>query len=57
MLADIAKCTVAQTYVLIDQTQKQCAEEHDCSPDTKCPLDGCFVEDNFFEEPVDSSRK
>jgi hypothetical protein len=30
--------------VLTDETQAECAREHDCPPNRICPLDGYFVE-------------
>jgi len=43
MLADLASCSVAQTFVLTDQTQRQCSIEHDCPPETDCPLLNTFT--------------
>lgn len=42
----VGRCEVAQRMVLLDQTQQECAHEHHCSPDTDCPLDGCFAEES-----------
>jgi len=39
----IAPCTAIREYVLTDQTQAQCAREHDCPPERVCPLHGYFV--------------
>lgn len=41
----IARCEAMRTMVLTDQTQAQCAREHDCPPGTVCPLCGWFVEE------------
>ena len=40
----IAPCNAIQEYVLTDQTQEQCAREHDCPAGRVCPLQGYFVE-------------
>lgn len=39
----VSRCEQAQEMVLTDQTQQECALEHQCPPGTKCPLDGCFA--------------
>ena len=39
----IGFCEVGRTIVLTDQTQKQCAFEHDCPPGRNCPLHNCFA--------------
>lgn len=36
-------CSVCRQYVLLDQTQRQCAREHDCSEAARCPLRRCFT--------------
>ncbi len=41
----IARCEAMKTMVLTDETQAQCAREHDCPPGTVCPLCGWFIED------------
>ena len=33
-----------RAMVLTDQTQPQCAAEHECPPGTVCPLGDCFAE-------------
>ena len=35
-------CPVCDEYVLLDQTQRQCAHEHHCE-NVKCPLQRFFV--------------
>lgn len=40
----ISRCEAVREMVLTDQTQGQCAHEHDCPPGRQCPLDGCFAE-------------
>ncbi|MDX5382944.1 MAG: hypothetical protein LPJ92_07960 [Rhodobacterales bacterium] len=30
--------------VLLDETQQECAHEHDCPPGRECPLAGRFTE-------------
>lgn len=39
----IARCDVVREMVLTDETQAECAREHDCPPGTVCPLCGYFV--------------
>lgn len=34
-------CPVCGAWVVIDQTQKECAREHHCTVD-RCPLETCF---------------
>ena len=36
--APISRCEAVREMVLTDQTQGQCAREHDCPPGFKCPL-------------------
>ena len=36
-------CHVCKQYVLLDQTKKECATEHDCRIET-CPLEQFFAE-------------
>ncbi|GEM_PF-1920684 len=40
----IARCSAVHEMVLTDETQAECAREHDCPPGRVCPLDGYFVE-------------
>ena len=40
----IGRCEEAHAMVLTDQTQEQCAFEHECPRDRVCPLAGCFAE-------------
>ncbi|MDD2988284.1 MAG: hypothetical protein PHI64_04915 [Zoogloea sp.] len=40
----ISRCEAVREMVLTDQTQGQCAHEHECPPGRQCPLDGCFAE-------------
>lgn len=42
----IASCKFVHEIVLTDQTQGQCAREHECPPGTVCPLCGYFEEDS-----------
>lgn len=43
-------CPVCQGYVLLDQTQRQCAREHSCAAASKCPLETLFGGLEFREE-------
>lgn len=52
--APISPCKAVHEMVLTDQTQMQCAREHDCPPGRNCPLEGCFAEVSGITE--DASR-
>ena len=39
----IGRCEAVHEMVLLDETQAECAREHDCPPDRQCPLDGHFT--------------
>lgn len=43
----IARCEIVEEMVLIDETQIECAREHDCPPDRICPLARYFAEPNM----------
>ncbi len=38
----IARCDAVHEIVLTDETQAECAREHDCPPGRQCPLCGYF---------------
>lgn len=38
----IERCSVCKSYVLMDQTQEECAREHQCGRGTDCPLKRYF---------------
>lgn len=40
----IARCEAIHEIVLTDETQAECAREHDCPPGRTCPLCGYFTE-------------
>jgi hypothetical protein len=40
-------CNVCNAYVLLDQTQRQCAREHRCRNVVKCPLQRFFTGYDF----------
>ena len=42
--APLARCEAVRQMVLTDETQAECAREHDCPPGFKCPLCGYFTE-------------
>jgi len=42
-------CPVCGAYVLLDQTQRQCAREHRCEGEPKCPLEKYFTGIEFHE--------
>lgn len=39
----IARCDAVHELVLTDETQAECAREHECPPGRICPLCGYFV--------------
>lgn len=41
----IARCEAIHELVLTDETQRECACEHDCPSGRVCPLDGYFADD------------
>ena len=41
--APISRCEAMRCMVITDQTQRQCATEHECPPGMACPLCGCFT--------------
>ena len=36
-------CKRCREYVLLDQTQRECAREHRCADGSECPLRRCFT--------------
>lgn len=40
----IGRCEAVQEMVLLDETQEECACEHDCPKDRVCPLAGYFAD-------------
>lgn len=40
----IARCEAVREMVLTDETQAECAREHECPASRVCPLDRYFVE-------------
>jgi hypothetical protein len=44
-------CPVCRAYVLLDQTQRQCAAEHGCAGSGKCGLARYFTGREFREAP------
>ena len=48
--APIARCEAVHEMVLTDETQCECAREHDCPPDRICPLQGYFTETSGIAE-------
>lgn len=41
----IARCDAVRELVLTDETQSECAREHDCPPGRSCPLAGYFADE------------
>lgn len=48
--APIARCNAVHEMVLTDETQAQCAAEHECPPGRDCPLQGYFSETSGVSE-------
>ena len=48
--APLARCEAVRQLVLTDETQAECAREHDCPPGFKCPLCGYFTESSGITE-------
>lgn len=46
----LARCEAVRQMVLTDETQAECAREHDCPPGFKCPLCGYFTESSGISE-------
>jgi hypothetical protein len=40
-------CSVCRQYVLLDQTEQQCAREHACNGNVACPLSRYFTGFDF----------
>jgi hypothetical protein len=51
----VAPCEVLHEMVLIDETQEECAREHDCPTDRVCPLRRYFAE-RTDPHPAPASR-
>ncbi len=47
----IARCEAVRELVLTDETQAECAREHNCPPGRVCPLAGCFHAVSGSDEP------
>ena len=47
----IARCEAVRELVLTDETQAECAREHNCPPGFKCPLCGYFKEADEIDLP------
>lgn len=39
----IGRCEAVREMVLLDETQLECAAEHECPPERDCPLHGHFA--------------
>jgi hypothetical protein len=50
--APLARCEAVRQMVLTDETQPECAREHDCPPGFKCPLCGYFTESSGISEEI-----
>jgi hypothetical protein len=45
-------CRVCREFVLLDQTQRQCAREHACADAAACPFRRYFTGHAFAGEPA-----
>ena len=53
----IAQCRICGQYVVLDQTQSECAREHKCEDSVACPLQDCFTGIDFsIEQPKENLR-
>ncbi|MBS1139719.1 MAG: hypothetical protein H6R13_1172 [Proteobacteria bacterium] len=46
----LARCEAVREMVLTDETQAECAREHDCPPGFECPLCGYFSESSGLSD-------
>ena len=46
----VARCEAVRELVLTDETQAECAREHDCPAGRICPLCGYFTETSGMAE-------
>ena len=54
----IGRCEAVHEMVLLDETQAECAREHECPPGRQCPLDGCFTTmSGVAEEHIEALRE
>lgn len=53
----IARCEAVREMVLTDETQAECAREHDCAPGQVCPLCGYFSETSGLTETPPPTAK
>lgn len=51
----IGRCEAVHEMVLTDETQGECAREHDCPPGRDCPLQGYFTETSGIAEGISES--
>lgn len=55
--APISRCEAMHCMVITDQTQRQCAAEHECPKGMKCPLGRCFTGLPVRSAPVAPRRR
>lgn len=56
----IARCDAVREMVLTDETQAECAREHECPASRICPLCGYFAEPEKWVEtprPTELSKR
>ena len=54
--APIARCEAVHEMVLTDETQAECAREHQCPPGRQCPLVGYFTETSGIAETASATE-
>lgn len=53
----VGRCEAVREMVLLDETQPECAREHDCPPGRACPLKGHFTEQSGIVDAVVPEEK
>lgn len=48
----VGRCEAVREMVLLDQTQAECASEHDCPHGRACPLEEHFTEHSGIVDAV-----
>jgi len=46
----VGRCEMVREMVLLDETQRECAREHGCPKNRKCPLKSYFAEQSGIGE-------
>jgi len=51
----VSRCYAVRELVLTDETQAECAHEHECPADRACPLDGYFVDEEALRQRMEEA--